>query len=249
MNNSEYHSHPALGRSMLCDLLKSPALFKAKYIDKTLQQEQTPELRFGSLVHVMKLEPDKFEEEFVLADCADRRSQKKYEEAMEKAAQTGATVITKKEYAAAKELCDALTFDFTGAKFEQTYMFEYEGIQLKIRPDVQLADGTIIDLKTTSSILAENFTHSIHAYNYDFQFYMMRLFFPDSAFKWACVEKQPPYLHTIYEAGKSVFQLGEKKFKRAIALYKSCSKLNLWPINPDEGKKLEVPSYILARYL
>lgn len=59
MTAEEYHAHPAVGSSMLEDFRTSRRLYYAKHIAKTEPQKKSDALDFGTLVHLMLLEPEK----------------------------------------------------------------------------------------------------------------------------------------------------------------------------------------------
>ena len=71
MTETEYRNHPAVSRSELWRIRESPQKF-AWY--KQHPPEPTPALLFGQVFHKLVLEPNLFEQEFVVAPECDRRT-------------------------------------------------------------------------------------------------------------------------------------------------------------------------------
>ena len=92
MTNREYHADPAISKSDLDQIHRSPMHWQYR---KTHPPEQTPALLVGSAVHKMILEPSGFADEFAVAPETDRRTKAGREayQAFQESA-TGKTVIT-----------------------------------------------------------------------------------------------------------------------------------------------------------
>ena len=71
MTNAEYRAHPAISRSDLFKLTKSPQHFR---YEMDHPSPKTPSLIFGAALHKWVLEPDDFESEFVIAPNVNRRT-------------------------------------------------------------------------------------------------------------------------------------------------------------------------------
>lgn len=66
MSNDEYHACPEFSSSQLKDILRSGAHFYSNNIIKENERESKKHLDFGTLAHTLFLEPDQFENEFVV---------------------------------------------------------------------------------------------------------------------------------------------------------------------------------------
>ena len=66
MQTTDYKRSTGVSQSELKTLAESPRKYEAEYILKTLKREQTDAMRFGSLVHCLVLEPEDFEDHFVV---------------------------------------------------------------------------------------------------------------------------------------------------------------------------------------
>lgn len=62
----DYYKRPELSQSMLKELKKSPAHYKAKYIDKIVPDKDTKSLNFGKLYHCLLLEENRFDDLFAI---------------------------------------------------------------------------------------------------------------------------------------------------------------------------------------
>jgi len=71
MTEKEYRSNPAISRSELWWMDRSPEYFKYR---KNTPIEPTPSLLFGQVAHKLLLEPESFSEEFAVAPNVDRRT-------------------------------------------------------------------------------------------------------------------------------------------------------------------------------
>ena len=69
LSNEDYHADPAIGSSGMKEFLKCPALYYAKYIDpKGIEhRKNTKRQTLGSNAHVSLLEPEKFEQEYLVS--------------------------------------------------------------------------------------------------------------------------------------------------------------------------------------
>lgn len=77
MPQSEYRAHPAISKSDLFKITKSPLHFKWSMENR---EEKTAALIFGSACHKYILERDDFDSEFAVALNVDRRTKSGKEE-------------------------------------------------------------------------------------------------------------------------------------------------------------------------
>ncbi|EKQ8000884.1 RecE family exodeoxyribonuclease [Raoultella ornithinolytica] len=64
--NELYHAANGISSTQIKDARISLMYFHARHVAKTIARESTDALTFGSLVHTLALEPDKFDEEFAV---------------------------------------------------------------------------------------------------------------------------------------------------------------------------------------
>jgi hypothetical protein len=67
ISNEQYHQMGGISRSGIMEFRRSPRHFWHKYLnDGYVQKASTPDMQFGSAVHTYILEPEKFEQEYVI---------------------------------------------------------------------------------------------------------------------------------------------------------------------------------------
>ncbi|MGP2486953.1 RecE family exodeoxyribonuclease [Pantoea ananatis] len=64
--NEAYHAASGISSSMVKDARISLMYFHGRHVEKTIQREETKPLRFGTELHALTLEPEKFAEDFVV---------------------------------------------------------------------------------------------------------------------------------------------------------------------------------------
>ncbi len=67
MENADYHAHPAISKSHLDLIARSPLHYWARYIDpKRVIPEPTPAMRIGSAVHTHVLELHNWDTDYIV---------------------------------------------------------------------------------------------------------------------------------------------------------------------------------------
>ncbi|MBR2390433.1 MAG: PD-(D/E)XK nuclease-like domain-containing protein, partial [Mogibacterium sp.] len=158
-----YDAIPAVRRSLLWELKKSPAHFKWAAEGEGIDEE-TPALRLGTIIHMCVLEFDKYLDHYRVLPRCDRRTKEgkaRHQEVLDKL-EPGQEVITWDEHDQAIQMRAAIMDDPYASKFfsqfrpEQIYVWTdpETGEACKIKADlVVVIDGQdyIIDFKTTDS--------------------------------------------------------------------------------------------------
>lgn len=173
MNIKDYHATPGISSSNLRLLAES-----CIHLDKKeLFQAESPALDFGSLVHKLILEPDDFDQEFVIAPKFNLRTNAgKDEEAAFKAANEAKTIVTQDDFERARKMANnALGIAgglLNGGQPEQSFFAEEDGLVMKCRPDYLREDLSLaIDIKTTSDSSEFGLKKSVANYRYDWNAY------------------------------------------------------------------------------
>lgn len=195
LSNEDYHADTAIGSSGLKEFMKCPALYYAKYVDPRgiKNRKETSHQTLGTHAHVSLLEPDKFENDYIVSpDVAITNKGKKNEEIapMNKAhgdwkvfvketEKKGKKPILWSEYEAAFFMTAQLMNDplakacLTGKGRNECSFFvkDKTGIMRKSRPDrvvdlngLQGYRYVIVDYKTTKLDIDEE-TQSKYVYN------------------------------------------------------------------------------------
>lgn len=165
MSNDEYHACPEFSSSQLKDMNRSAAHFYVNSITKEAKKEASTAMNFGTLVHTMFLEPEQFENEFVIAPKFDRRTKVGKEEAAAwEQANEGKMLVSEEDVENASRMSEnlrslsiykAMQDNYGMAEASFFFTDPVFGLNLRIRPDWHIApckafpNGLIIDLKTT----------------------------------------------------------------------------------------------------
>jgi hypothetical protein len=242
MNNSDYHSHPAISKSGLDLINQAPA----KYWYKKLSGQYNPAkknidaLVTGTAFHSFVLEPEKLENEFrVLPSFSGKGSQARKNEWLE--INSHYNIISMETYERVNKMRDSVmahpfykTFMEPGGTVEESLFFtNYEtGADCKIRPDFR--GEYVVDLKSTIDASYNGFLKSVKKFRYDVQgaFYTDGLnecgHFPNG-FVFFAVEKEPPYLCQVFYMGNAMHDEGRRKYLKDLEIYVECKTTGHWP--------------------
>ena len=241
MTEKEYREHKAISRSALFKISESPEKFK--YYQEN-PEEPTPSLLFGQVLHKLILEPDSFEEQFIVAPKVDRRTKAgkaEWAEFTEKAG--GKTVIDEEMYLTACEMKEAVMHnDFAkrllNGEHEKPFFWtdDMTGEECKCRVDCLTALGDdliIVDVKTTDNADTDAFVRSAIKYGYDMQVAMYsegveKNLGKKPIFVFIAIEKKPPYAINIMQADKLLHRRGYDLFRELIGIYHDCKQTGNW---------------------
>ena len=262
MTNAEYRSNPAISRSELFKIGKSPLHFK---YERENPPEPSAALIFGQAFHKFVLEPDGFDEEFAVKPFGIDRRTRFGKEIWEKFQLVSEfkSVIDKDDMDAIVDMREALKSNrHAAALIEQgqheTPFFwtdELTGEECKCRPDI-LAEFNgvpiIADLKSCASADTDSFAKDVVKYGYDLQAYMYSVGVKantgkDYQFVFIAVEKTPPYAVNVMQADKYILMRGEALFREYIGTYHDCKESgNWWSYNGHFGNIniLSLPAYL-----
>lgn len=261
MTNAEYHATPAISKSDLDLIAKSPMHYK---LSKEAQREQTPAMLLGSVTHKLVLEPEKLADEYMVAPEVDKRTKDGKAAWAEFVAEVTDkhTVIDKAMYEQAQAVAEAVRSHPVAAKLlqggqaELSYFWDNNGIECKCRPDYLREDiKTVIDLKTTQCSAPEEFTKS--AYNY--RYHVQAAWYLDGLqacgvdvehFIFIAVETKPPYPVMVYVADELMIKLGQAEAADNLETYKKCLESDSWHGYEDQPKvhSLSLPDWVARKY-
>ena len=178
MTEKEYRDHPAISRSELWKINRSPEYFKFC--------QETPEipslaLLFGQVTHKLLLEPDTFEDDFAVAPVVDKRTKAGKEQWETFLSMAGdKTVVDASTYQQATDMItqamkNPLVKELLEGSHEEPFFWTDPdtGVQCKCRLDSwhRDADGVpvIVDYKTTADASYRAFLRDVVKYGYYFQ--------------------------------------------------------------------------------
>lgn len=248
ISNEEYHGGPGLSNSGISLLLDCPLRYWDKYLnpDKP-EQETTPALRFGTMVHTFLLEHEEFYKRYYVVPKT-RKGTKAYEELV--SAASGREIISDEEekilinilksvseHKIAKQLLN------NGRAEQSIYWNDAQtGVLCKARPDYMTTDY-IVDVKTTRCASWAEFGKSIGSYGYHRQAAValdaMEAIsgIRHTNFLNLCVETERPYIVSVFVMDNAAIDQGRMEYKRGLEIFKQCQETNIWPAYVDESKK------------
>jgi hypothetical protein len=257
---AEYHDNGALNRSSLFLMSKSPAHFKYSLENK----EETEALRFGKLFHTFILEPECFDDRYVVVDI-DRRTKEGKATALQ-IAESGRETVSTVELASLNEMKKSIFANkyasalLRGEK-EISYYWQDEmtGIECKCRPDCITPIGDlniIVDLKSCDNASTEEFMRAALRYGYDLQSAQYKTGVElvegkPHKFVFIAVEKKPPYALNILEADEIFIRKGYDDFRTYLGILKYCRETDNWYSYTGETGRpnvLNLPAWLIKEY-
>lgn len=252
-----YHSDlTAVARGDIVAAQKSAAHFKSRR--QQLEMEESEPLRFGRLIHMLVLEPEKLKRQFVLMpDFGDMRSSKNRDtrDAWKASLDPSATICTQQDmvklFCMAKSImqnetaCDLLF----GAEFEMTgfYRDPVTGLKCRFRADAWNRDiGALIDLKSTQDASESEFMYSAWKYRYDIQlakysFGVEQLFSKPETNALIVVESKAPWTCSVKIATKEFMARGLKDHRRGMDTIAEAITTNTYPSSSQPVCELALP--------
>lgn len=262
MDNAAYHAHPAVSKSHLDLIARSPLHYWARYLDPNrVTPETSPQMRLGTALHTHVLELSRWDEEIAVAPAINRLTKAGKEEWAAFVAEAASkTVITADDAAQVMTMGRAVMRHPAAAmllglpgKAETTHMWTdpATGLECKCRPDWLTDDGTIVvDLKTTKDASLRGFKQSVANYRYHVQaaWYLHGLEQatgrrPDQ-FIFICVESTAPYATAVYAADAEMIERGHEQAMRDLAKLAKCRAAGSWPSYSEQIEPIGLPGWM-----
>jgi len=267
LSNEEYHAHPAVSKSSLDLIARSPKHYWAKYVDPNrVASEPTAAMLLGTAVHTHILEPDTWDLRYITApEGIDRRTKAGKESfaAFQKDAGDRVTITsddTDLVMAMGRAVRDHMAANILInkglGKAENTYMWldDTTGLHCKCRPDWISNGGSIlVDLKTTEDASLKEFQRSIAKYNYHNQaaWYLkgveQAIGIRPKQFLFICVEKRSPHCVAVYAADAAMIAAGETATRKALDTLAVCRAADSWPGYSDDIEPISLPPWMLPK--
>lgn len=248
MPAAEYHAHPAVSKTVLDKIARSPLHARA-YMDGEFD-EATAAMQFGTALHCAVLEPGRFVREYATFS-GDRRTKEgkaKYEELVAAGYQilslNDADAITSMATAIHNHPVAGPLVKVGESEVSSFWKHGTTGLECKCRADLwNQSEATIIDIKTTEDAGPAGFARSVAAYRYHVQaaHYMVGL--EAKRFLFVVVEKKAPYAVAVYELDADAMREGRRLRDRDLDQYASCAEFNTWPGYPACVQTLALPKW------
>lgn len=268
MSNDEYHACPEFSSSQLKDILRSSAHFHSNNILKENERETKKHLDFGTLAHTLFLEPEQFENEFVIGPKFDRRTKAGKEEAAAwEAANQGKIIIDEDMLQGAKRIANnlrglssyQLMQDHYGMAEASIFFTDpVYGLNLRIRPDYHIVpceafpNGLQFDVKTTTDARPFKFMRSCADFGYDISAAMYREGFQQHygtaekpEFIFLVAESTAPFNVKQYRASDLFLSIGERRYNKAKELLAESLLIDKWNGYSTELEDISLPQYML----
>lgn len=251
----DYHKMGGLSSTGVKLILDCPARYYYQYLTDKPKQKESEALTLGKALHKFVLEKETFFDEFFILegniDLRTKEGKKLYEAAEYNA--HGRTILREKDFAPIHAMAESVQrntfFNKMGKGSVEHSCFWNSGLfntLLKARPDFY-NDFLIVDLKTTESIA--DFPKKLYNYGYHRQAAMQldgmkQTTGKDRMFAFFVVEKNPPYLTSIFTLDEESLQLGRKEYLDAAMIYSECMIEGNWPGYNEECQLINIPKYL-----
>lgn len=258
LTNEQYHAHPAISRSALSYIARSPRHYWARYVDPEAKPEApTPAMQFGTAVHTAVLEPELFVENYDVGPSASKLT-KAWKEAAAACEAEGKSLVTQEEFDLIEGIRHSLwlhpsarrALESPGSN-EATYIAKcpVSKLQLKARADRITDSGWVVDLKTTQDASAPEFARSVAKFGYHLQaaFYLHVIEAATGkrpkGFLFVAVEKARPFAVQVFRASSLMLEQGTKEMFQHLDTLAHCLKEDQWPSYSDGLVDLDLPAW------
>lgn len=233
ISNEEYHSNKSfLGSSSVRAAQKSGNAFMNVHFGDS--KTATDAMNLGTAFHAAILEPELFNQKFILQPTFSGTGMKKAKEEFLASVPPSAFLLTEKQYGDLRGMVTTVQ-NYPQAKRliseglkEVSGFFQcpYTGINCKIRPDIWNPQmSALIDVKTSKSADKKYFAAQVED-GYGLQMAMYALGVKELTGHlptfciWFVVENSPPYDVALYTANEQVMKKGIEDYRAAMEIIK-----------------------------
>lgn len=261
----EYHAEEGISSSGISLILDCPRRYWHEYLGDNLNdykdyKKQKEKFMLGRAIHMLVLEPEKFEQTFYPMDeevnLTTKIGKELYAKAEEEA--NGRQVIRAGDWNDIKSMAEAVKQHSIWNKIKvekgnaENSLYWDDGVyktRLRSRPDF-FNDNVIIDLKTTDSIAS--FSKSVYNFGYHRQAAMQidglkKLDGNERHFAFFVVEKKAPYLTACFTLDENSIEIGRKEYFEGAATYSECMRCNVWPGYEEKFQLLTLPNWVFKK--
>lgn len=257
-----YHADKeSISQSMLKTFMRSPPEYAARYVTRTLPPTPpSAAMQFGSLVHVLLLEPDRSGGDIVVMPEGlnlKRKADREIRDGLIDALKPGQLLVSPDDYARAKAAVASLRAHPVIASVlaeaehierSARWVDRATGLPLRCRFDAVTASGLCLDVKTTGGYL-DAFHRSAAGFGYHVQaaFYrwgLAELGFDAPRFLLAAVRSEAPHDVLVFELTPDALGRGHSKIVAGLERLDQCIATGLWEHeNANEVIPLELPPW------
>lgn len=264
LSNAEYHQHGAISNSRLKLFAESRKLYRAIYVDKTLEYNVTPAMLLGSLVHCMLLEPEEVHSQYVVCPECDRRTKEGKAIWADFCATAGTREVIKMEmWEQAQAICKAvLANEMVQSIFDACDLYEHAhfwidyktGHPCRCKFDMLSRERDMVfDFKITGEAGPKAFASQIASFCYDGQaawysdgYLSLEGRVPNFVF--VAVQKEPPFEIGFYELHADDIANAKKRNEKLLAQLIECHGSGNWEMPHErEIQTIRLPRFAAYR--
>lgn len=258
---NEYHAEDGISTSGINLLLDCPKRYYYEYHERE-KEDKNDNYLIGRAVHMLILEPEKFDRYFFPmveeVDLRTKAGKEAYTLAQFQA--QGREVLRFNDFENINKIAETARYhpiwqELGEGNIENSIYWNEPtwDVRLRTRPDFYNRTY-IIDVKTTDSI--PNFQRSIYSYGYHRQAAMqidgLKHFNNEGNtrerfFGFFVIEKKAPYLTACFTLDPKSVEIGRQEYKEAAEIYSLCKMENKWPGYDDNFKLMSIPSYVMKK--
>ncbi len=249
ISEEEYHKSEGYSKSQLDHIINgSPMHYKYA---KENTSPTTSAMSFGSLFHMITLEPERVADEVVTSKKFDKRKKGQKEAEQEFLEENkDKLIVSPDDMDLANYMADSIrnhTFanellSASGNTEQSIYSIDEDtGLLKRGRIDKINDGGVLLDVKTCKDASPKGFKKSIYQYNYHVQESYYRNLYSEQTgeysevFYFIAVEKTPPYGVGVYNICYDMQVEGFEKWKNALNTLKRCMYNNSWSGYSDKA--------------
>ena len=252
---AEYLSWECCSHSQLENMKRSAAYCEWRRLHPL---ESTDAMKIGSAIHTATLEPEKFDDLYIMRPTGNATKLEKNggcKEAYDAVKASGKILLTEDEmlgcYMAAGQIQSHQVFGpilSVGLK-ELSCVADIDGLRVKVRFDCYDANtGAVIDIKKTIHASEEMFPREVSRYGHHRQAALygmvaIKLGLPMNVWYWAAIQASAPYEMNPMECENEALELGYAQNKILVARYAECLLSGKWGGFPQDIKKVGVAAW------
>jgi len=227
-----------LASSDIKTFLKSPKMYYYKKYVEVRKQEPERHFSIGSAIHEIVLEPELFNQNYLIGPKFDKRTKEGkagYEAFM--ATAEGKTVLFEDEMEMIQQIAEnAMNNNILTELIKDSHRElsiyttdEKTGLKIRLRPDsFSNNKSTITDLKSCLDSSPKKFKSDVYSYGYSISAAYYMDFANKENYVFAAMEKQPPYQVSLYVLDDEMVEYGRKQYRMGLDLLKWSYDNNYW---------------------
>ena len=261
---NEYHADKTRISASMVKMMhaKTPAHVYDAYFAEDREQKDTPAMAFGRMVHAAILEPEKFDDKFmVMPEGLDRRT-KEGKDLWADIQASGKSVVKHDEFNSALKMAASVhslpiwaDIISNSPQFEVSVRTKEKRARMDtfVPPCARFPDGLIVDLKSTVDASPFAFGRDLNKLGYHLQaaFYcdlVHELSGRTPEFLVIAVEKTRPFIAKPYMIGPGEIEIGRKYANAAYSRIVECLESGCWPAYGDEPEEIALPNWAYSEF-